>query len=55
MPMDRAQPRPTLFMGLMRGNNPYLGQLESTFKDLAGELRNGTCNECHAPDNPIRG
>jgi hypothetical protein len=47
----RSQPRPSLFVGLMRGNNPYLGQLESTFKDLAGELRKGTCNECHAPDN----
>ena len=22
-------------------------------KDLAGELRKGTCNECHAPDNYV--
>ena len=49
----QSQPRPTLFVGLMRGNNPYLGQLEGTFKDLAGELRKGTCNECHAPDNSV--
>jgi len=47
----QSQPRPTLFAGLMRSNNPYLGQLEDTFKDLAGELRKGTCHECHAPDN----
>ena len=49
----QSQPRPTLFVGLMRGNNPYLGQLEGTFRDLAGELRKGTCNECHAPDNSV--
>jgi hypothetical protein len=47
----QTQPRPALFVGLMRSNNPYLGQLEGTFKDLAGELRKGTCHECHAPDN----
>ena len=47
----QSQPRPTLFVGLMRSNNPYLGQLESSFRDLAGELRKGSCHECHAPDN----
>jgi hypothetical protein len=47
----QSQPRPTLFVGLMRSNNPYLGPLEGAFKDLAGELRKGTCNECHSPDN----
>ena len=47
----RTQPQPTLFVGLMRGSNPYLGQLEDTFRDLAGALRKGTCHECHAPDN----
>jgi hypothetical protein len=49
----QSQPRPALFVGLMRGNNPYLAQLEGTFRDLAGELRKGTCNECHAPDNSV--
>jgi hypothetical protein len=47
----QTQPRPTLFVGLMRSNNPYLGGLEGTFRDLAGELRKGSCHECHAPDN----
>ncbi len=47
----QSQPRPTLFVGLLRSNNPYLGQLEGAFKDLAGELRKGTCHQCHAPDN----
>ena len=47
----QSQPRPTLFVGLLRSNNPYLGQLEGAFRDLAGELRKGTCHQCHAPDN----
>src|SRR6266571_1122935 len=47
----QTQPRPTLFVGLMSRNNPYLGQLEGTFRDLAGELRKGSCHECHTPDN----
>ena len=47
----QSQPRPALFVGLLRNNNPYLGQLEGAYRDLAGELRKGTCNECHAPDN----
>jgi hypothetical protein len=48
----QSQPRPTLFVGLLRSSNPYLGQLEGAFKDLANELRKGTCHECHSPDNP---
>ena len=47
----QSQPRPALFVGLLRSNNPYLGRLESAYRDLATELRKGTCNECHAPDN----
>jgi len=47
----QSQPRPALFVGLLRSNNPYLGQLETAYRDLATELRKGTCNECHAPDN----
>src|SRR5207249_12137460 len=47
----QSQPQPTLFVGLMRSANPYLGQLDSTFRELAGELRKGSCHECHSPDN----
>jgi hypothetical protein len=47
----QSQPRPTLFVGLLRDQNPYLGQLEGAYRDLAGELRKASCNECHAPDN----
>ena len=52
--LGRSQPRPTLFVGLMRADNPYLGRLEGAFRDLAGALRKGTCNECHNPENPQR-
>lgn len=47
----RSQPEPALFVGLMRRDNPYLDRLEDTFRVLAGELRKGTCHDCHAPDN----
>ncbi len=50
----QRQPRPTLFVGLLRADNPYLAPLEGAFRDLAGMLRKGTCNECHNPDNPQR-
>jgi hypothetical protein len=50
----RTQPQPTLFVGLMRPDNPYLGPLESAYRDLADALRKGTCNACHVPGNPER-
>jgi hypothetical protein len=46
------QPKPALFIGLFSQDNPYLEQLQSTYKDLALAMRNGTCNSCHVPDNP---
>ena len=46
------QPKPALFKGLFRSDNPYLEKLQTTYKDLALAMRNGTCNDCHAPDNP---
>jgi len=46
------QPRPALFVGLFRADNPYLDRLQATYKDLALAMRNGTCNNCHVPDNP---
>ena len=47
-----AQPKPALFIGLFRAENPYLEQLQTTYKDLALAMRKGTCNACHVPDNP---
>ena len=46
------QPKPTLFVGLFRPDNPYLEQLQTTYKDLALAMRKGMCNTCHVPDNP---
>jgi hypothetical protein len=37
---------------LFRADNPYLEQLQTTYKDLALAMRKGTCNACHVPDNP---
>ena len=48
----RAQPKVSLFDGLYRADNPYLGKLESSYKALALRLREGQCNNCHVPDNP---
>jgi hypothetical protein len=48
----QLQPKPTLFKGLFRTENPYMEQLETTYKDLALAMRKGTCNTCHVPDNP---
>jgi hypothetical protein len=45
-------PKPALFTGLFRTDNPYLEQLQTTYKDLALAMRQGTCNACHVPDNP---
>ena len=50
----RIQPQPTLFVGLMRPDNPYLGRLDGAYRTLADALRKGTCNDCHMPDNPAR-
>src|SRR5262245_50587772 len=46
------QPKPSLFIGLFREDNPYLDKLQSTYKDLALALRDGTCGSCHTPENP---
>jgi hypothetical protein len=50
----RTQPQSTLFVGLLRPDNPYLGQLDGAYRTLAGALRKGACNDCHVPQNPDR-
>lgn len=47
----KTQPRPALFQGLFRADNPYLPVLEPRYRDLANAMRNGHCNECHTPNN----
>jgi hypothetical protein len=46
------QPKPALFVGLFRADNPYLEQLQTTYKDLALAMRKGTCNTCQPPKYP---
>jgi hypothetical protein len=48
------QPKPALFVGLFRADNPYLNKLQTTYRDLALAMRDGTCDNCHVPDNPER-
>lgn len=48
----KTQPKVTLFDGLYRADNPYLAQLETSYKALALRLREGQCDQCHVPNNP---
>lgn len=52
----RIQPRVTLFDGLFRQDNPYLAELDSTYRTLALRMRDGQCDNCHVPNNrmPMR-
>jgi hypothetical protein len=47
----RTQPQATLFDGLFRADNPYLGQLDGAYRKLALSMRDGQCDSCHSPDN----
>lgn len=48
----RTQPMVTVFDGLLSANNPYIRQLEASYKRLALRMRDGECNKCHVPNNP---
>ncbi|MEO8151606.1 MAG: hypothetical protein ABI605_00950 [Rhizobacter sp.] len=48
----QTQPKVTVFDGLFKADNPYIGQLDSAYKTLALRLREGQCNDCHVPNNP---
>jgi hypothetical protein len=48
----KAQPMVTLFDGLFRSDNPYLGKLDTAYKSLSLRLRDGQCDQCHVPNNP---
>ncbi|MCA6114869.1 hypothetical protein J6524_08030 [Bradyrhizobium sp. WSM 1738] len=49
----RIQPRVTLFDGLFRQDNPYLPELDSTYRTLALRMRDAQCDKCHVPNNPM--
>lgn len=48
----RTQPQVTLFDGLYSAGNPHLAAIETAYRALALELREGQCNDCHIPKNP---
>jgi hypothetical protein len=48
----RTQPQVTLFDGLFRADNPYLPELDKTYRRFALRMRDGQCESCHVPDNP---
>jgi hypothetical protein len=48
----RIQPRVTLFDGLFRQDNPYLAELDFTYRTLALRMRDAQCDNCHVPNNP---
>jgi hypothetical protein len=48
----KSQPKVTLFDGLYRADNPYLGKLDEAYKVFAIRLREGQCDSCHVPNNP---
>jgi hypothetical protein len=48
----RTQPAVTLFDGLYRPENPYLRALDRQYRDLALQMRESQCTNCHVPNNP---
>jgi hypothetical protein len=48
----KTQPAVTVFDGLLRPDNPYIGKVEVAYKEMALKLREGQCFECHVPNNP---
>src|ERR1044072_2536691 len=49
----RIQPRVPLFDGLFRQDNPYLAELDSTYRTMALRMRDAQCDNCHVPNNPM--
>jgi hypothetical protein len=50
----RTQPAVTLFDGLYRADNPHLAALDRQYRDLALQMRESQCVNCHVPNNPDR-
>lgn len=48
----RTQPKVTVFDGLFAARNPYIGQVDQTYKTLALRMRENQCDSCHVPNNP---
>lgn len=48
----KTQPQATVFDGMFRADNPYIGKLDAAYKTFALKMRDGSCNQCHVPNNP---
>jgi hypothetical protein len=49
-----VQPKVTLFDGIFRRENPYIGKVDQSYRELAISLREGQCMACHVPNNPYK-
>lgn len=47
-----TQPAVTLFDGLYRADNPHTKAMDRQYRDLALQLRESQCSQCHVPNNP---
>jgi hypothetical protein len=48
----RTQPTVTLFDGVLRADNPYIQAMDRQYRDLALQMRESQCSQCHVPNNP---
>lgn len=47
-----TQPAVTVFDGLYRPENPYLQAMDRQYRELALQMRESQCTNCHVPNNP---
>lgn len=47
-----TQPAVTLFDGVYRADNPYIKSMDRQYRDLALQMRESQCVNCHVPNNP---
>jgi len=48
----KTQPAVTLFDGVYRPENPHIKAMDRQYRDLALQLRESQCTQCHVPNNP---
>ena len=48
----KPQPSTSWFDGLLRQDNPHLGDVVDGYRRFATTMRNASCLSCHVPSNP---
>ena len=48
----KPQPATSRFDGLLRHDNPHLGEVVEGYRKFATTMRNASCLSCHVPSNP---